>query len=372
VRACAAALTCAAALGLILTASAGGAPAFKVQAVASRLDQPTWVGAPNGDARLFVAERSGRLLVFVKGRKRTFLDLRGPVESAGGEQGLLAVAFHGKFASNGRMWVYYTGAGGDGRVVEYRASGNAASPRSARRILNVPLGAEADNHNGGQLAYRDGKLWISIGDGGGAGDPDNHAQDRTDLRGKLLRIDVDRGSPYRIPPNNPYGADSGFRREIYALGLRNPFRFSIDPPTGDVWIGDVGQGEREEIDRLRAGRPGGTNFGWGRFEGSLVYNAARALAAGTVHRGPAYEYTHADGACSITGGLVYRGPLMRLRGYYLYADFCKAWIGGFTGNGKQAFRRNVGVNGISAFGTGPGRHVYLASLGQGRVYRIAG
>lgn len=359
-----------------LPANTAAAPGFRLQALPGTFADPVWAGAPAGDARLFVVERRGVIKILVAGRVRTFVDLRDRVNARGGEQGLLSIEFHGNFAQNGRYWVYFTNARGDGQVLELRARGNNGGKASARRIITIPLDRRFSNHNGGSLELGpDGLLYIGTGDGGSAGDPDNNAQRRGVLMGKLLRLDVDRGYPYRIPRSNPYRGKRGTRAEIWAIGLRNPWRIAFDRVTRDLWVGDVGQGAREEVNRL-AGRsggrvaPGGANFGWRRFEGTLLYSAGTTLASGTRHHRPLVQYSHADG-CSITGGLVYRGARIRtLRGYYLYADFCSQWIRGVRRTGSGRFTRELGVGAIVSFGETGTREVVVASLSTGRVYRL--
>jgi glucose/arabinose dehydrogenase len=357
--------------GAVFAASAdAAAPRFKLRQVASGMNAPTWVGAPPGDKRLFVAEQRGVVKVRVNGTWRTFLDTRSRV-SSDGEQGLLSVAFDRNYATTKRLWIYITRGNGDGQVVEYRARGNRARPGTRRVILTIPLGEGATNHNGGMLVHGpDGHLYISVGDGGPGGDPGNHAQDRSDLRGSLLRISVAR-RPYAIPSDNPFVGMSGVKTEIYAFGLRNPWRFSIDRPTGDIHVADVGQDAQEEINRLPGGKPAGANFGWRRFEGTSLYSSGTSLAGGTNHRAPLLTVSHNSGACSITGGLVYRGSRVpALRGRYLYADFCQEWIAGFNGAGKRRFRRAIGVGGISSFGEGPRRDVYVVSVTDGTVHLV--
>ncbi|RPI30812.1 MAG: glucose dehydrogenase, partial [Actinomycetota bacterium] len=269
-------------------------PAVTLEVVAGGLAQPIYVGAPPGDPRLFIVERAGLVLVFEEGgvRPQPFLDLRDQV-STGGERGLLSLAFHPEFAANGHLYVNFTDAAGTTRVVEYRATddGSAADPASARVLLTVDQ--PYANHNGGQLQVGpDGRLYVGMGDGGGAGDPDDNAQDDAGRLGKLLRAGL---------------GDSPSGWQAFAKGLRNPWRFSFDRVTGDLWIADVGQNAVEEVNRLPAGREPQVNLGWPAYEGSAVY---RREVADDLDREalewPVTEYTHAEGR-SITGGYVYRG-----------------------------------------------------------------
>lgn len=349
------------------------APSFHVSLVAKNLMEPVWVGASRHDGRLFAIERRGIIYVWHKGKRYKFLDIRNRVNDSGGEQGLLSMAFHNNFRSNGRYWVYYTVANGDARVVEFKAGG-VRTLSSGRLIIAIGLGAGASNHNGGQLQYGpDSKLWIGVGDGGSAGDPNNWAQNRTVRAGKLLRIDVNNGRPYRIPSSNPYYGNSSYKREIMALGLRNPWRFSFDAVTGDLFIGDVGQGVREEIDWVAKGDAAARNFEWRRMEGLSTYDSGTSLTSGTVATPPILDYTHANG-CSVTGGYVYRGKLIpSLVGYYVYADFCSTWIRGFKQSGGTATSQFVhsGRSSISSIGQGPYREIYLTQLTPGRIWRLS-
>lgn len=345
--------------------TAAAAPAITARPVISGLVAPTWIGSPPGDSRLFVTEQRGLLHVWNGTRRRVVLDVRRLVGTDGSEQGLLSAAFHANFRRNGRFWIYLTDRSGNGRVLEHRLRDGRVVAGSRRHILSVDLGRGQTNHNGGQLVYDRGKLWIAIGDGGDGGAA---SQNRTVLRGKLLRLAMNRGYPYRIPADNPYAAGSRFRREIYAIGLRNPWRFTVDGRTGDVYVADVGQSRQEEIDRLPAGRPRGANFGWPRFEGTRQHSST-PLAPGTTHRRPLATYPHADNACSITGGVFVRRPHAGLH-HFLYADLCGEWIGGVRPRGGDRFRDRVGVPGIVGFAHGPGGHVYVASITQGRVHRL--
>jgi hypothetical protein len=238
-------------------------------------------------------------------------------------------------------------------------------------VIRVPLAPpSATNHNGGNLwTTKQGQLFLSIGDGGGDGAASRNSQRMNLLMGKLIRITPRANGGYVIPRSNPFFRRSGARREIYALGLRNPWRFSIDEPTGDIWIGDVGQSAREEIDRLPGGRPAGANFGWPRTEGNRIYSNAVRLAGGTRWMRPLLDYGRADGACSVTGGVVYRGPITSLRGRYLYADFCDDEIWS-TRPGSRFVLEHDAVRGIVHFGTVAGGNVMVASVTTGKLYRI--
>jgi glucose/arabinose dehydrogenase len=306
-----------------------------------------------------------------------FLDLGSQV-STGGEQGLLGLAFHPQHAQNGLFYVNYTDRSGTTRVVEYYAAPGAstADPASARALLSVPQ--FADNHNGGHLAFGpDGMLYVGTGDGGGSGDPRGNGQDAGSLLGGLLRIDVTAaaGAPYTVPADNPFVGQPGARGELWAIGLRNPWRFSFDPANGNLWIGDVGQNEIEEIDRVTSTEARGANFGWNRFEGTAVFDG-RPLGPGT-YRPPAVKYSHAGGNCSVTGGYAYRGAAAPvLRGRYVYGDFCSGRIWAVAADGAPGTPVEItGALGgpltlLRSFGTDNGGELYAAA--GDAVYRIVG
>jgi glucose/arabinose dehydrogenase len=294
------------------------------------------------------------------------LDITGKV-AAGGEQGLLGLAFS---LDRRFLYVYYTDLEGDIRIAEYGMRGGRADPGSRRELLSVEH-SQFGNHNGGQLAVApDGTLWAGIGDGGSGGDPHGNGQNLGVLLGKILRIDprAGGGRPYRIPRDNPFVGRAGARPEIWAYGLRNPWRFSFDPATGDRWIGDVGQGTWEEVDHEPAAARG-RNYGWNRREGTHEFEGSRP--AGAVD--PVLEYDHGGGACSVTGGYVYRGSrIPALRGAYLYGDYCGGWIRAVRlRGGKVAEQRDFGldVQGLASFGVDQAGELYALSLG-GEVFRL--
>ena len=334
-----------------------------------RFDQPVYVTAPPGDrSRLFVVEQPGRIVVRRTGRNRTFLDIRSDVR-AGGEQGLLSMAFAPDYASSGRFYVYFTGRDGDIRIQEFRGRGDRADRGSRRQLLRIEH-SQFGNHNGGQLQFGpDGLLYIGTGDGGGGGDPFGSGQNVERLLGKLLRIDPSR-RPYGIPSGNPFAGDRRGRGEVYAYGLRNPWRFSFDRATGDLVIADVGQNAVEEVDFVAEGDGLGANFGWNRFEGSRRFS--RGSAPG--HVPPVIEHSHGAGFCSITGGYVVRDPgLPQLRGHYVYGDFCDGRLRAARLTRSGASRRRLlgpRVSSLSSFGEDSRGRVYAASL-DGPVYRIA-
>ncbi|MGE0027018.1 MAG: sorbosone dehydrogenase family protein [Thermoleophilia bacterium] len=334
-------------------------------------------GAPGQPGRLFIVQQSGRIRVLQNGKLvgRPFLDVSRLITS-GGEQGLLGLAFHPDYARNGLFYVDYTDRSGNTRVVEYRrASATRANPSSARVLLGVDQ--PFPNHNGGMLAFGpDRMLYIGLGDGGSGDDPQDNAQNTNSLLGKILRIDVDGrsgGRPYGIPAGNPF-ADGGGRPEIFAYGLRNPWRFSFDRGNGDLWIGDVGQGSVEEIDHLARGTGAGTNFGWRAFEGRSVHiGGTGALEGPSGHTPPVAQYTHAQG-CSVTGGYVYRGnKVPALRGRYVYADFCSGTVWSMrAGTNPGGVRRETGLgarlSNVTSFGESLSGDVYV--IAGGALYRF--
>ena len=348
--------------------------------IASGFTQPLQVThAGDGSERLFVVERPG-LIAVIQGQSvltEPFLDISPLVTTAGGEQGLLGLAFHPQYPTNGYLYVDYTRVEDGATVVaRYMVSGtnpNAVDPGSATAILT--LTQPYANHNGGQLVFGpDGYLYIGLGDGGGAGDPDENAQDTTSLLGSILRIDVDRGMPYRIPADNPFAGTAG-QGEIWDYGLRNPWRFSFDRATGDLYIGDVGQGNWEEIDYHAAGTPGGLNFGWDCREGAHDYEfVGDCLTADLVD--PIAEYSHAEGR-SVTGGFAYRGQAYpSLQGRYFFADFIEGRIWSMYKTGANPDTWSVPVLEldtalrISSFGEGEAGELYVVDYSGGTVRRL--
>ncbi|HMG26055.1 MAG TPA: PQQ-dependent sugar dehydrogenase [Acidimicrobiia bacterium] len=355
------------------TSSSGGDVRVKLTPVA-RVDDPTAFTTRTGDRALYVTEQVGRVRAMRDGAldPRPVLDITDQVGS-GGERGLLGIAFS---PDGSKLYLYYTNRDGDIRVDEYPMSGNAVDTGSRRQLLAVDHPA-APNHNGGQLSFGpDGKLYMGLGDGGGAGDAGaghvegGNAQSRDTLLGKILRIDPtpSGGAPYSIPSDNPFAGGGGMP-EIWAYGLRNPWRFSWDRETADMWIADVGQNQWEEIDFVRAGRGAGANYGWNRVEGNHEFSGA--APAGAV--GPIHEYSHAGGGCSISGGYVYRGSkIPGLTGQYLFSDYCDSTIRSIRERGgKVADQRDLGLkaNQVTAFGQDQDGQLYVLSQGDG-VQRV--
>jgi glucose/arabinose dehydrogenase len=334
--------------------------------------------APTDSSRLFVVERGGVIRIIKDGAvvPTPFLDISGRVK-AGGEQGLLSVAFHPLHDANREFFVLYTDLNGDSRVSRFLTDGtdpDVADPSSEFLVLFAEQ--PYTNHNGGLVAFGpDGMLYVGLGDGGSGGDPLGNGQDSTTVLGAILRLDVDGGSPYAIPTDNPLVSDAAAAEEIWVYGLRNPWRYSFDRETGDLYIGDVGQGAWEEIDVQPSVSAGGENYGWNVMEGAHCYNAGSCDQAGLVL--PTVEYPHTGGACSVTGGSVYRGGLLPdLVGRYFYADYCAGWIRSFRYSGGVAVdpRDHSGDLGtvpqIVSFGEDATGELYIVSL-SGSVYRLA-
>jgi glucose/arabinose dehydrogenase len=352
-----------------------------LQSVASGLAQPLYLTAPAGDNRLFIVERPGRIRIVANGTllATPFLDISSKTSTTG-ERGLLSMAFHPQYAQNGSFFIYYTDLNGDIAVDRMKVSArnaNLADPATAGRVITIPH-REFSNHNGGQLAFGpDGYLYIGTGDGGGGGDPQRNGQNLASLLGKMLRLDVGiivPGQTYGIPSGNPYAGQAGRRGEIWASGLRNPWRFSFDSSDGMLYIADVGQEQREEVNAVAATQ-GGQNYGWNIMEGTACYNAASCNQAGLTL--PVFEYLHGANdvnGCSITGGYVYRGAAIpELAGTYFYSDFCKGYLKSFvyrngTVSGAQEWAVDNPGNVLSFGQDGQGELYVLASSGQ--VYRI--
>jgi glucose/arabinose dehydrogenase len=352
-----------------------GIPPLSGRLVVSGLRDPLDLQCVAGDfERLYVVEQGGRIRVVRNGQiAGTFLDVAGRL-SSGGERGLLGLAFHPQFATNRRFFVNYTNPVGDTHISEFRASSADAADASSERILLV-VGQPFANHNGGGLAFDNaGRLLIALGDGGSGGDPMNNGQRLDTLLGKLLRIDVDGTQPYGLPADNPFLARPGARGEIWAYGLRNPFKIAIDRPTGDLYIGDVGQNRVEEIDVDPGSRRGGLNYGWRLTEGSQCFNPSSGCGTAGLTP-PVYEYSHSEG-CSITGGVVYRGcRIPALAGTYFFADYCSALVRSFRfANGQATELRDWGsslrgVDSPTSFGLDAAGELYVVDQ-DGEIYRL--
>jgi len=338
--------------------------AYAWQSLVSGLNRPVDLQA-DGSGRLFVIEKVGRIRIIESDQllEGPFLDISDRVGSNGNEQGLLGLAFHPQFAENGRFFVNYTDTNGNTVIARFQVSNdpNVADPASEVNLLGVDQ--PFPNHNGGVLTFGpDGYLYVGLGDGGAAGDPNGNAQNTDTLLGKILRLDVDSGEPYAVPADNPFGD------EIWAYGLRNPWRLSFDKSTGDLYIGDVGQGDWEEIDFLAAGSPGGANFGWDHREGAHDYEGGGPQ--GMID--PVAEYSHPEGGCSVTGGYVYRGSLPEWNGIYLYGDYCTGMVWGLLqtdGGWQNQLLFDLDIT-ITSFGQDGSGEVYLIS-DNGEILRLA-
>ena len=315
--------------------------------------------APGEPGKLYVVEQAGRILVLENGHIRAapFLDIRSKVRS-GGEQGLLSVAFDPAYAKTHRFYIDYTDTNGDTRIFQYRSNGTAALPASAKQLVFVK--DFASNHNGGQLQFGpDGLLYWGNGDGGGGGDPQHNGQNLGRPFAKIMRLNVNASKP---------------RWQLYAYGLRNPWRFSFDRSTGDLYIGDVGQDAWEEIDYLKKGTPALVNFGWNRVEGNHIYDASTQLLARGAYHAPVVEYPHAEG-CSVSGGYVYRGKAVPAEtGRYLYGDYCSGTIWSLrivNGKATSIRREPFSLAGLSGFGQDSNGELYAVSVSSGDLYRLA-
>lgn len=373
--------------GLWVVAACGGAPAeppagtdsVRLVEVATGLDFPLFLAAPPGDnSRLFIVEKTGRIRIVKNGGllPAPFLDLSARV-SGGGEQGLLGLAFHPQYAANGRFVVNYTNPSGDTRVSVFRVSSNPDVADAASEQVILPVAQPFANHNGGMVVFGpDGKLYIGMGDGGSGGDPQGNGQNKGVLLGKLLRVDVSGAGVLSVPADNPFVGQAGARPEVWSYGLRNPWRFSFDRAQGDLYIGDVGQNAREEVDWSSAssGAGRGLDYGWNITEGIACYNPPSGCDR-TGLTPPVLDYDHGDG-CSVIGGYVYRGAAIpSLRGRYFYADYCGGWVRSFLLQGGTAAERRdwptLRPGGlVTSFGEDAAGELYVMNS-SGKVFRIA-
>lgn len=354
-------------------------PSLSFVPVVTGLSQPVFVThAGDGSGRLFVLERVGRIRVINNSGvllPTPYLDITSVIGSSGSEEGLLGLAFHPNYESNGLFFVAYTNPAGNLVLARYSVSSdtNVANPASAMIVLTIPHPGNT-NHNGGMLAFgNDGYLYWSTGDGGGAGDVPNNAQNVNSLLGKILRLDINAGSPYAIPPDNPFVGVSGARGEIWDYGFRNPWRFSFDRSAQDMYIGDVGQGNREEIDFETSSSSGGLNYGWRVMEGSLCFNPSSGCdTSGKVL--PVAEYDNNSATCAVTGGYVYRGSQSpQMTGIYFYGDFCSGEIWGLLRQTSGVWDSDLIMDTsflISSFGEDEAGELYLTDYSSGSVQKI--
>ena len=357
---------------------AGPATAVELdlEAVATGVAQPMFLTAPRGDPRLFIVEQAGRIRVRRGGQIATtpFLDISSRV-STGGERGLLSMAFDPAFASNGFFYVYFTNLAGDITVERFSAPAGAdVANATATPVIAIPHPG-ASNHNGGLVMFGpDGMLYLATGDGGGSGDPSGNGQNPNTLLGKMLRLDV-RTLPYTIPGTNPFVGQAGKRGEIWALGLRNPWRFDFDTRPGTtastLYIADVGQNAWEEINSAGT-TEAGVNYGWNVMEGAHCFSPSTGCNQAGL-RLPTVEYNHSDG-CSITGGFVYRGTAIpELAGHYFYSDYCNGWLASMDTGPSRGFavkRWTVpAVGNVISFGEDGSGELYVIAS-SGTIYRI--
>lgn len=365
-------------LVLLVSEASIAAVNIAVKLVATGLAAPVAIThAGDGSGRLFITLQSGQIVIYNGAQilATPFLDIRGLI-SAGGEQGLLSAAFHPNYVGNGFFYVSYTDAAGDSVIARYSVSVDPNKADSASGVVLLTIAQPFTNHNGGQLQFGpDGYLYISIGDGGSGGDPQNNGQNLGTLLGKILRIDVDGGAPYAIPPDNPFVGTAGALNEIWAWGLRNPWRFSFDRLTGDLLIGDVGQSSWEEIDFQPANSAGGENYGWRLMEGNNCFNPPTNCNDGTLTL-PILQYDHTLGRCSVTGGYRYRGSANPdLDKIYFYGDYCTGEIWGAQEDGMGGWTTTELLDTsflISTFGEDEAGELYVAQFSSpnGAIYQI--
>lgn len=346
-----------------------------LEKVADGLQSPVFLThAGDGSRRLFVVERAGAIRILADGAllPAPFLDIRDRVGSSGLEQGLLGLAFHPGYPANGRFFVYYTGLEGQSVLSRFQVAGEPDLADAASETVLLTAPQPAANHNGGMIAFGpDGLLYVALGDGGAANDSFGNGQNRGTLLGALLRLEVDAGDPYGVPANNPFLNVAGARPELWAYGLRNPWRFSFDRAAGDLYVADVGQNQYEEVNFQPANSPGGENYGWPIVEGLHCFQRDDCSTAGLQL--PVLEYDHGQG-CSVTGGYVYRGAAQpSLTGAYFYGDYCsgRIWALSRDAPGQWVNREMLDTElNISSFGEDETGEVYVLDLNGGAVYRL--
>lgn len=346
---------------------------FVLEEFATGFTSPVEITNAN-DSRLFVVQQNGIIKIVQPNgtvNAADFLNISSKI-LFGGERGLLGLAFHPQYSTNGYFFVYYNNTAGNIIVARYTVNStnpNIADPASEKILLNIPK--PFDNHNGGSIHFApDGNLWIVTGDGGSGGDPNNNAQNKNSLLGKMLRIDVNTTNPYNIPAGNPFvGAGVDGADEIWSYGLRNAWKFSFDLTTGNAMIADVGQGQIEEINRMPIATSA-LNYGWRCYEGNNAYNTAGCAASSTMTF-PIAVYDHSGGKCSITGGYVYRGSQYpSLQGKYFFADYCSTQIGTLDSNNAITWSTAFSGNNFSTFGEDYLKELYVAAVNNGKIYKI--
>jgi len=351
-------------------------PALKLDTLATGMSHPLYVTTPPGDrSRLFVVERTGTIRIVKNGvlQPTPFLDITAEV-STGAEQGILGMAFPPDYATSHFFVVYYVNPSIQTVLSRFHVASATSDTALTGEDTLLTIQQPGGDHNGGMLAFgQDHYVYLSVGDGGCCGDPSGHGQDRTELLGSMLRLDVGPTGPYQIPATNPWASDPTYRHELWNYGLRNPFRFSFDRQTGDLYIGDVGDNTREEIDVVSANSVGGENFGWKIMEGKECFGGGTACNMQGLTL-PVWDYPHSQG-CSVIGGFVYRGAAIpALRGTYFYLDFCAAWIETFrwSGGGISERRRYTWLDANehpNSFGEDADGELYITSE-SGNVFKI--
>lgn len=346
---------------------------INLEEFASGFNNPVEITNAN-DSRLFVVQQDGIIKIVQPNGSvvpTNYLNISSKILFDGGERGLLGLAFHPQYATNGYFFVYYNNSAGNIIVARYTVSSdpNIADPTTEKILLNIPK--PFDNHNGGSIHFApDGNLWVVTGDGGYGGDPYNNAQNKNSLLGKMLRIDVNSTGPYAIPTGNPFaGAGVAGADEIWSYGLRNAWKWSFDLATGNVMIADVGQNQVEEINRMPITQSG-INYGWRCYEGNSTYNNGGCAASGTMTF-PVSVYDHSGGKCSVTGGYVYRGNLYpSLQGKYFFADYCSTQIGMLNPDNSITWTPAYTGNNFSTFGQDSQKELYVAAVNNGKIYKI--
>lgn len=351
-------------------------PGFALEPFITGLNRPVYLThAGDGSGRLFIVEQGGRVRVWRDGQllPEPFMDLSGVVGTRGSEQGLLSIAFPPDFADSGHVYVSYTARDDSSVLARWEVDPDDPDrvlPGSGVEIFRLPQPYR--NHNGGLIKFGpDGYLYFGLGDGGGAGDPVNSGQDPHNLLGSMLRLHVTDQETYAIPEENPFRGEEG-REEVWSFGLRNPWRFSFDRATGDLYIADVGQNHMEEINFQPAGSPGGENYGWSLWEGTRAYRDAIPAGSESSVTFPVAVYSHGEGHCSVTGGYVYRGrDLPALRGVYIYGDYCSGALWGLRRAGGQWVTASLGRTGwnITSFGEDEAGELYVVDH-NGTVHRL--
>jgi glucose/arabinose dehydrogenase len=358
---------------VLITSSFSYSQTIGIQSFATGFSSPVDISHPVGDSRLFVVEQGGKIKILNPSgatNATAFLTLTTATISTGGERGLLGLAFHPNYATNGYFYVNYTNTAGNTVIARYSVSATNPEIANPTATILLTITQPFSNHNGGCLRFGpDGYLYIGMGDGGSAGDPGNRAQNITENLGKMLRIDVNSSVPYGIPPTNPYVGIAG-NDEIWAIGMRNPWKFSFNRLNGDLWIADVGQDNNEEINKIVSPLANGLNFGWKCYEGNSPFNTTGCAAIGTMTF-PIAQYTHSNG-CSITGGYLYTGAnFPNFTNRYFFADYCLNKIGilnvaGTTITWSSTFS---GTN-FSTFGEDMNGEIYIAGLTNGVIYKL--